>query len=110
MSRSDAGASRGGQGNPAGRGSGDIGPVAARRARPVTRLGDLCPPYALPTALLVAGLGLKSPTIVRSWKDPNARATWLVLLFASAVFVSVAPSSIHRLNTLTRSSAPPASP
>lgn len=65
------------------------------------RLGDLCPPYALPTALLVAGLGLKSPTIVRSWKDPNARATWLVLLFASAVFVSVAPSSIHRLNTLT---------
>jgi hypothetical protein len=65
------------------------------------RLGDLCPPYTLPTVLLVAGLGLKSPTIVRSWKDPNARATWLVLLFASAVFVSVAPSSIHRLNTVT---------
>jgi hypothetical protein len=64
-------------------------------------LSELSPPYALPTVLLVAGLGLKSPTIVRSWRDPNARATWLVLLFASAVFLSVAPSSIRRINALT---------
>ncbi|MFJ5777070.1 MAB_1171c family putative transporter [Streptomyces sp. NPDC093094] len=57
--------------------------------------------YAVPTVLLMAGLALKSPTIVRSWRDPNARATWLVLLFASAVFLSVSPASIHRINTVT---------
>jgi NADH:ubiquinone oxidoreductase subunit 6 (subunit J) len=67
----------------------------------VSRIGELTPPFALPTVLLMAGLGLKSPTIVRSWRDPNARATWLVLLFASAVFLSVAPSSIRRINDLT---------
>ncbi|MFF0204250.1 DUF6545 domain-containing protein [Streptomyces sp. NPDC005017] len=64
-------------------------------------LEDLRIPYVVPTVLLMAGLGLKSPTILRSWKDPNARATWFVLLFASAVFLSVAPSSIRRINTVT---------
>ncbi|MEU5978241.1 MAB_1171c family putative transporter [Streptomyces sp. NPDC047315] len=58
-------------------------------------------PYILPTILLVAGLSLKSPTIIRSWKDPNSRATWLVLLFASAVFVSVTPPNIQKINAFT---------
>ncbi|MGW0916922.1 MAB_1171c family putative transporter [Streptomyces sp. NPDC002784] len=57
--------------------------------------------YLPPTALLIAGLALKSPAIIRSWKDPNTRATWFVLLFAAAVFVSVTPANIHRINTLT---------
>ncbi|GHE14757.1 DUF6545 domain-containing protein [Streptomyces alanosinicus] len=56
-------------------------------------------PYAVPIALLVVALVLKSPTIVRSWKDPNARATWFVLLFALAVFVSV--THIHGINVIT---------
>lgn len=64
-------------------------------------LADLHLPYALPTALLIAGLVLKSPTIVRSWKDPNARATWFVLLFASAVFVSVTPVNLQKINDIT---------
>ncbi|MFH8616589.1 MAB_1171c family putative transporter [Streptomyces sp. NPDC017979] len=58
-------------------------------------------PYILPTVLLIAGLSLKSPTIIRSWKDPNSRATWLVLLFASAVFVSVTPPNIQNINAFT---------
>ncbi|MFI1830118.1 MAB_1171c family putative transporter [Streptomyces sp. NPDC020412] len=58
-------------------------------------------PYILPTVLLIAGLSLKSPTIIRSWKDPNSRATWLVLLFASAVFVSVTPPNIQNINAVT---------
>ncbi|MER6678434.1 MAB_1171c family putative transporter [Streptomyces sp. NPDC000983] len=57
--------------------------------------------YLPPTALLIAGLALKIPAIIRSWKDPNTRATWFVLLFAAAVFISVTPANIHRINTLT---------
>ncbi|MFE6333554.1 MAB_1171c family putative transporter [Streptomyces sp. NPDC057798] len=57
--------------------------------------------YLPPTALLIAGLALKSPAILRSWKDPHTRATWFVLLFAAAVFVSVTPANIHRINTVT---------
>jgi hypothetical protein len=64
-------------------------------------LADLQLPYAVPTALLIAGLAIKSPTIVRAWKDPNARATWFVLLFASAVFVSVTPASLEKINAVT---------
>ncbi|MFK0154248.1 MAB_1171c family putative transporter [Streptomyces sp. NPDC090493] len=64
-------------------------------------LSDIHLPYALPTALLITGLALKSATIIRSWKDPNARATWLVLFFASAVFVSVTPASLQKINDVT---------
>ncbi|MER6348733.1 MAB_1171c family putative transporter [Streptomyces sp. NPDC001595] len=58
-------------------------------------------PYALPTVLLLAGLGAKLPTFLRSWRNPDVRATWFVLLWASGVFLSVAPSSIHRINAVT---------
>ncbi|MGW2426192.1 MAB_1171c family putative transporter [Streptomyces sp. NPDC001709] len=47
----------------------------------------------------MTALVLKSPTIIRSWKDPNARATWFVLLFALAVFISV--THIHKINVIT---------
>ncbi|WP_330461523.1 hypothetical protein OIB37_34440 [Streptomyces sp. NBC_00820] len=62
---------------------------------------DLHLPYALPAVLLSAALALKAPTFVRAWKDPDVRATTLLLLLASAVFLSVAPASIHRINTAT---------
>ncbi|MEV1081993.1 MAB_1171c family putative transporter [Streptomyces sp. NPDC050211] len=62
---------------------------------------DIHLPYALPTALLLAGLVAKLPTFLRSWRDSEARATWIVLLWASAVFLSVAPASIHKINTVT---------
>ncbi|MFE9769758.1 MAB_1171c family putative transporter [Streptomyces sp. NPDC005808] len=58
-------------------------------------------PYTLPAVLLVLALSLKTSTFVRAWKDPDIRATTLLLLLASAVFVSVAPASIHRINTVT---------
>ncbi|MEV5729988.1 MULTISPECIES: MAB_1171c family putative transporter [Streptomyces] len=64
-------------------------------------LSEVHLPYALPTVLLLAGLGAKFPTFVRSWRNPDARATWLVLLWASGVFLSVAPASIHAINTVT---------
>ncbi|WP_217251560.1 MAB_1171c family putative transporter [Streptomyces sp. AC602_WCS936] len=58
-------------------------------------------PYALPAVLLLLALSLKTPTFVRAWKDPDVRATSLLLLLASAVFLSVAPASIHKINTVT---------
>ncbi|MET7289955.1 MAB_1171c family putative transporter [Streptomyces sp. NPDC005573] len=64
-------------------------------------LGDLHIPYALPAVLLVAALALKAPTFLRAWKDPDVRATTLLLLLAAAVFVSVPPASIHLINTVT---------
>jgi hypothetical protein len=57
---------------------------------------DVHVPYALPTALLLAGLVAKLPTFLRSGRDAEARATWIVPLRASAVFLSVTPASIQR--------------
>jgi hypothetical protein len=64
-------------------------------------LADLHLPYALPTVLLLAGLAAKFPTFLRSWRDPDARGTWVVLLWALCVFVSVTPTTIHKINTVT---------
>ncbi|WCN05063.1 MAB_1171c family putative transporter [Streptomyces sp. M92] len=64
-------------------------------------LSSLHIPYALPAVLLILALSLKTPTFVRAWKDPDVRATSLLLLLASAVFLSVAPASIHQINTVT---------
>ncbi|CAM5670619.1 MAB_1171c family putative transporter [Streptomyces viridochromogenes] len=58
-------------------------------------------PYTVPAVLLVIALGLKLPTFMRAWRDPDVRATTLLLLLAAAVFLSVAPVNIHRLNTAT---------
>ncbi|MER5372698.1 MAB_1171c family putative transporter [Streptomyces sp. NPDC002553] len=58
-------------------------------------------PYALPTALLLAALTVKSPAFMRSWRRHDARVTWFVMLSASAVFLSVAPVSLHKINTIT---------
>lgn len=57
--------------------------------------------YIPPAALLLTGLVVKAPSITRSWKDPNSRATWFVLLFATAVFISVMPDNIRRINSVT---------
>ncbi|MFD8913314.1 MAB_1171c family putative transporter [Streptomyces sp. NPDC059575] len=58
-------------------------------------------PYAVPAVLLALALALKTPTFVRAWKDPDVRATTLLLLLAAAVFVSVSPAGIHGINTAT---------
>jgi hypothetical protein len=58
-------------------------------------------PYALPTALLALALVLKLPTFARAWRDPDIRATTLLLTWATAVLVVITPVNIHRLNTLT---------
>ncbi|MFJ5842301.1 MAB_1171c family putative transporter [Streptomyces shenzhenensis] len=64
-------------------------------------LNSLHIPYALPAVLLILALSLKAPTFVRAWKDPDVRATTLLLLLASAVFLSVPPTSIHKINAMT---------
>ncbi|MFG2603095.1 MAB_1171c family putative transporter [Streptomyces sp. NPDC048514] len=58
-------------------------------------------PYALPTLLLALALALKAPTLVRAWRDPDVRATTLLLALATAVLVVITPVNIDRLNKLT---------
>ncbi|MFF2020484.1 MAB_1171c family putative transporter [Streptomyces sp. NPDC058171] len=58
-------------------------------------------PYLLPTALLLIAVALKFPTFVRAWRDPDIRATTLLLALASVVYVIITPVNIHRLNEFT---------
>lgn len=58
-------------------------------------------PYLLPTALLAIALAFKTPTFLRAWRDPDVRATTLLLTWATAVLVVINPINIHRLNVLT---------
>ncbi|WP_155055060.1 MAB_1171c family putative transporter [Streptomyces blattellae] len=58
-------------------------------------------PYAIPTLLLALALLLKFPTLVRAWRDPDVRATTLLLTFATAVLVVITPVNIELLNELT---------
>ncbi|GHE14752.1 MAB_1171c family putative transporter [Streptomyces alanosinicus] len=58
-------------------------------------------PYAVPTVLLATALLFKLPTIVRAWRDPDVRATTLLLTWATAVLVVITPANIERLNVLT---------
>ncbi len=51
--------------------------------------------------LLFGALVLKAPTLLRAWRDPDVRATTLLLLWASAVLVVITPINIHRLNVIT---------
>ncbi|MFR9795665.1 MAB_1171c family putative transporter [Streptomyces sp. MS06] len=57
--------------------------------------------YTVPTVLLALALALKFPTFLRAWRDPDVRATTLLLTWATAVLVVVTPANIERLNTLT---------
>lgn len=58
-------------------------------------------PYIVPTALLGLALFFKFPTLVRAWRDPDVRATTILLACATAVLVVITPVNIHRLNVLT---------
>ncbi|MFI8489165.1 MAB_1171c family putative transporter [Streptomyces rubrogriseus] len=58
-------------------------------------------PYILPTALLALALVLKLPTFLRASRDPDVRATTLLLIWATAVLVVITPVNIERLNVLT---------
>jgi hypothetical protein len=58
-------------------------------------------PYAVPTFLLATALVLKFPTFVRAWRDPDVRATTVLLACATTVLVVVTPVNIQRLNELT---------
>ncbi|MPY30582.1 hypothetical protein FNH09_04430 [Streptomyces adustus] len=57
--------------------------------------------YAIPTVLLVLALVLKFPTLLRAWRDPDVRATTLLLTWAAAVLVVITPANIERLNQWT---------
>ena len=58
-------------------------------------------PYVIPTVLLAVALFLKGPTLLRAWKDPDVRATTILLACATAVLVVITPINIHRLNVWT---------
>ncbi|MFC9058892.1 MAB_1171c family putative transporter [Streptomyces sp. NPDC057074] len=58
-------------------------------------------PYALPVALLVAAFIVKFPTFLRAWRDTDVRATILLLFLAVAVFFSITPANIARINDAT---------
>lgn len=58
-------------------------------------------PYILPTLLLALALLLKLPTFLRASRDPDVRATTLLLTWATAVLVVITPVNIERLNVLT---------
>ncbi|MET7472935.1 MAB_1171c family putative transporter [Streptomyces sp. NPDC005648] len=58
-------------------------------------------PYAVPTVLLATALIAKLPTFVRAWRDPDVRATTVLLTSATAVLVVITPANIERLNRLT---------
>ncbi|MFI9772786.1 MAB_1171c family putative transporter [Streptomyces sp. NPDC052415] len=61
-------------------------------------INDFHIPYAVPTVLLAIALLLKAQTLLRAWRDPDVRATAVFLGLATAVFVSVTPVNIHRIN------------
>ncbi|CAL9519653.1 hypothetical protein SUDANB15_03800 [Streptomyces sp. enrichment culture] len=58
-------------------------------------------PYAVPTVLLATALAFKLPTFLRAWRDPDVRATTLLLTWATACLVVITPVNIQRLNVLT---------
>ncbi|MFF8446383.1 MAB_1171c family putative transporter [Streptomyces leeuwenhoekii] len=58
-------------------------------------------PYIVPTALLAVALAFKLPTLVRASRDPDVRATTILLTCATAVLVVITPVNIHRLNVWT---------
>ncbi|MFF1678384.1 MAB_1171c family putative transporter [Streptomyces sp. NPDC058256] len=64
-------------------------------------LTNLHIPYIVPAVLLAVAIVIRLPTFARAWRDQDLRATTLLLLLALSVFVSVAPSSIHKINVVT---------
>ncbi|MEU5193700.1 MAB_1171c family putative transporter [Streptomyces scabiei] len=58
-------------------------------------------PYFAPLALLGIALAFKLPTFFRAWRNPDVRATTLLLTWAVAVIVVITPVNIDRLNVLT---------
>ncbi|WP_217206230.1 MAB_1171c family putative transporter [Streptomyces sp. AC550_RSS872] len=63
--------------------------------------GDVQISFWIPTVALTAALAIKLPSIVRMWRDPLLRAVGGLLLFACAVFVFAAPSTIAWTNRVT---------
>ncbi|WP_405918189.1 MAB_1171c family putative transporter [Streptomyces sp. NBC_00728] len=58
-------------------------------------------PYIVPTVLLATALALKAPTFLRASRDPDVRATVLLLACGTAVFVVVTPDTILWLNNVS---------
>ncbi|CAM5279618.1 MAB_1171c family putative transporter [Streptomyces griseorubiginosus] len=67
----------------------------------VESLTGLSIPYWLPGLVLGAALAIKLPSIVKLWRDPLLRAVGGLLLFACAVFLFAAPSTIAWTNRVT---------
>ncbi|MFJ4198664.1 MAB_1171c family putative transporter [Streptomyces sviceus] len=67
----------------------------------VGSLTGLSIPYWLPGLVLGAALAIKLPSILKLWRDPLLRAVGGLLLFACAVFLFAAPSTIAWTNRVT---------
>ncbi|MFK4105792.1 MAB_1171c family putative transporter [Streptomyces sp. NPDC019531] len=67
----------------------------------VGSLTGLSIPFWLPGLVLGAALAIKLPSIVKLWRDPLLRAVGGLLLFACAVFLFAAPSTIAWTNRVT---------
>ncbi|MFF9121716.1 MAB_1171c family putative transporter [Streptomyces sp. NPDC014889] len=68
---------------------------------PAVLAGQSSVSFWIAAAVLTAALMIKLPTIIRLWQDPMLRAVGGLLLLACAVFVFVAPSTIHWTNRVT---------
>ncbi|MFD9454432.1 MAB_1171c family putative transporter [Streptomyces sp. NPDC059985] len=60
---------------------------------------DIRIPYIVPAVFFVVALLIKLPTLRRAFRDPNVRSTSLMLFLATLIFLSIAPTSVHRINT-----------
>ncbi|MPY47736.1 MAB_1171c family putative transporter [Streptomyces acidicola] len=58
-------------------------------------------PYSVPAVLLALALFFKIPTFIRAWRNPEVRATTLLLVWATAAITVIIPVNIERLNEVT---------
>jgi hypothetical protein len=65
---------------------------------PADFFGDLYISFWIPTAVLIAALVIKLPSIVKLWRDSQLRAVGGLLLLSCSVFVFAAPSTIAWTN------------
>ncbi|MGW1161359.1 MAB_1171c family putative transporter [Streptomyces sp. NPDC002513] len=59
------------------------------------------PSYYIPATATAVALAFKSPSLLRSWRDPLVRSVCTLLALAGAVFFFAAPPTIVKVNGLT---------
>jgi hypothetical protein len=57
--------------------------------------------YYVPAAAMGVALAVKSPALIRGWRDPLLRSVGVLLALAGLVFLFAAPPTIAKVNELT---------